>query len=52
MGIGEIEEVTGANRNTIKKNLANLVILDNIVPLGKAKATLYALPQPLHSAIE
>lgn len=44
LGINEIEKMTGANRNTIKKQLANLVAQRNIVRLGKGRATWYALP--------
>jgi Fic family protein len=44
LGINDIEKMTGANRNTIKKHLANLVAQGNIVRLGNGRATWYALP--------
>lgn len=44
LGIGDIEKMTGANRNTLKKNLADLVSQGNILRLGKGKSTWYTLP--------
>ncbi len=44
LGISEIEKMTGANRNTIKKHLADLAAQGSIVRLGKGKATWYVLP--------
>jgi Fic family protein len=44
LGIGDIEGMTGANRNTLKKYLANLTTQGTILRLGKGKATWYTLP--------
>ena len=43
LSISEIERITGANRNTIKKQLADLVAQRNIVRLGRGRATWYSL---------
>ncbi len=42
--ISEIEKMTGANRNTLKKHLADLTEQGIILRLGRGKATWYALP--------
>ncbi|MES2212307.1 MAG: DUF977 family protein [Pseudomonadota bacterium] len=42
--ISNIEELTGANRNTIKKQLSDLVNQGNILRLGSGRATWYTLP--------
>lgn len=44
LGIGDIEKMTLANRNTLKKNLSNLVKTGSLLRLGKGKATWYTLP--------
>lgn len=43
VGIGEIEKMTGANRNTLKKCLSDLTSQGMILRLGKGKATWYSL---------
>jgi Fic family protein len=43
LNISDIEKMIGANRNTIKKYLANLVAQGNILRFGKGKATWYTL---------
>ena len=43
MSITEIEEATGANRNTLKKRLRELVAAGRIRQHGKARATWYSL---------
>lgn len=40
----DIEKMTGANRNTLKKHLADLVASGTLLRLGKGKATWYTLP--------
>lgn len=42
--INNIEKLTGANRNTLKKQLADLVRQSSILRHGKGKATWYTLP--------
>lgn len=42
--ISELEIMTGANRNTLKKHVADLVVSKNIVQFGQGKATWYTLP--------
>ena len=44
LGIGDIEKMTGANRNTLKRHMANLEAQGHILRLGKARATWYTLP--------
>lgn len=44
MTISDILSVTHVNRNTLKKQLADLVTNSHIVKLGKGKATWYVLP--------
>ncbi|MBS0622203.1 MAG: Fic family protein [Verrucomicrobia bacterium] len=44
LDIGNIEKLTGANRNTLKKHLANLTKQGSILRLGKGKGTWYTLP--------
>lgn len=44
LGIGDIEKLTGANRNTLKKYLSDLVRSGNILRFGKGKSTWYTLP--------
>ncbi len=44
LGIGDIEKLIGANRNTLKKHLGDLVHSGNILRFGKGKATWYTLP--------
>lgn len=44
LGISEVEKITGANRNTLKKYLAELVQQGNILRFGKGKRTWYTLP--------
>jgi Fic family protein len=44
LNISAIEEMAGANRNTLKKHISNLVKQGNILQLGKGKATWYTLP--------
>lgn len=44
LGIHEIEVMTGANRNTLKKYLADLTKQGTLVRLGRGKATWYTLP--------
>ncbi|MES2607966.1 MAG: Fic family protein [Pseudomonadota bacterium] len=43
LSIMKIEQITGANRNTLKKHLAFLVEQSYIVRFGKARATWYVL---------
>jgi Fic family protein len=43
LSIMKIEQLTGANRNTLKKHLAFLVDQSYIVRFGKARATWYVL---------
>ena len=43
LSIMKIENITGANRNTLKKHLAFLVEQSYIVRFGKARATWYVL---------
>ena len=43
MSIAEIEKATGANRNTLKKRLRELVTAGRIRQHGKARATWYSL---------
>ena len=43
LSIMKIEQLTGANRNTLKKHLALLVDQSYIVRFGKARATWYVL---------
>lgn len=43
LGIGDIEKMTGANRNTLKKHLKNLVQAGTLIQLGKGKGTWYTL---------
>ncbi len=42
--IGEIEKMSGANRNTLKMHVSKLVASKNIARFGQGKATWYALP--------
>lgn len=42
--ISDIEKLTEANRNTLKKHLSNLVASGSLLRLGKGKATWYTLP--------
>lgn len=44
LGIKEIEMMTGANRNTLKKQLADLTRQGSILRLGRGRATWYTLP--------
>ncbi len=44
VSIGDIEKMTGANRNTIKKHLADLTEQGKILRLGKGRSTWYTLP--------
>lgn len=44
LGIGDLETMTGANRNTLKKYLSGLTRDESILRLGKGKATWYTLP--------
>lgn len=44
LGISDIEKLTQANRNTLKKHLADLTAKGVIVQLGKGKGTWYTLP--------
>ncbi len=39
--IAQIVEMTGANRNTIKKHLADLVVANHLVKQGERKGTVY-----------
>ncbi len=43
LGIGDLEKMTGANRNTLKKHLKDLVEAGTLLKLGKGKATWYTL---------
>ncbi len=43
LGLGDLERMTGSNRNTIKKHLAELTRQGSLFRLGKGRATLYAL---------
>jgi Fic family protein len=43
LSIGQIEAMTGVNRNTLKKHLAHLVEEKKIARLGKGRATWYAM---------
>ncbi len=43
LSIGKIQEMTRANRNTLKKYLAHLVELNNIIKSGKGRGTWYTL---------
>ena len=42
--ISELEIMTGANRNTLKKYIADLVLSKNIARFGQGKSTWYTLP--------
>ena len=44
LNLGDFEKMTGTNRNTLKKHLADLTTQEKILRLGKGKATWYALP--------
>lgn len=44
LGIATLENLTGANRSTIKKHLTNLVNQGALLRFGKGKATWYTLP--------
>jgi Fic family protein len=44
LNLEDITKMTGANRNTLKKYLRDLVTSENILRLGKGKATWYTLP--------
>lgn len=44
LGIKDIERITGASRNSLKKHLANLVKAGTILRLGKGRATWYSMP--------
>ncbi|HJZ24107.1 MAG TPA: Fic family protein [Candidatus Babeliales bacterium] len=44
LSISEIERLTNANRNTLKKQLKDLVKSNTIARLGKGRATWYSLP--------
>ena len=44
LSIAQIEAATGANRNTLKKRLRELVAAGRIRQHGKARATWYSLP--------
>ncbi len=44
LGILEFQMLTGANRNTLKKYLSDLVSSGKILKLGKGRATWYTLP--------
>lgn len=44
MSIAQLVESTGANRNTLKKGLGELVESGRIRRYGKARATWYSLP--------
>ncbi len=44
LGIGDIETITSANRNTLKKRLAEMVKQGSILRLGQGKASWYTLP--------
>ena len=44
LNIGDIEEMTRSNRNTLKKNLAKLVNSGHLLRLGSGRATWYTLP--------
>jgi Fic family protein len=44
LGISQIQKIIGANRNTLKKHLAELVRKGNLIRSGKGKATWYILP--------
>ncbi|MEO6387058.1 MAG: DUF977 family protein, partial [Croceibacterium sp.] len=39
---GQVADVTGANRNTVKKHLQALVSASNLVQHGSGKATWYS----------
>ncbi len=43
LGISELETMTKANRNTLKKHLSDLVTKENIARHGKGRATWYTL---------
>jgi predicted HTH transcriptional regulator len=43
LSISEIESITGANRNTIKKKLAELVRDNHLSRQGQGKGTRYIL---------
>ena len=43
IGVSAIEHMTGQNRNTIKKHLANLVKRGIILQLGQGRATWYVM---------
>ncbi len=47
LGISDIEAITSANRNTLKKQLAALVQSGHIMRLGRGRATWYTLPSAL-----
>lgn len=44
LSVSEIESLTKANRNTLKKHLADLVLTGSLLRFGKGKGTLYTLP--------
>lgn len=44
LGITELEIMTKANRNTLKKYMSDLVVSGSIMRFGKGRATWYALP--------
>ena len=39
---GQVVDVTGANRNTVKKHLQMLVLANHLVQHGSGKATWYS----------
>lgn len=47
IAIGEVVEITGANRNTVKKHLAALVESGQLVQTGAGRGTRYALSAPV-----
>ena len=40
--IGQVVQMTGANRNTVKKHLQSLVAAKHLAQHGKGKGTWYA----------
>lgn len=49
--IGEIVKLTGANRNTVKKHLATLVVTNHLAQHGRGKGTWYG-PGPFSRQVD